>query len=368
MSGSTFGRRAVAATLAMACLLVASPGVARADEVRASQWYLTSLKVSEAQRISKGDGVVVAVLDTGVEATHPDLKGAVLAGANVVRDGATGDRDTEGHGTGMAAVIAGRGRSGDRGVLGIAPAAKILPIRPVGEGSYIADGIRFAVENDAKVLNMSFGVSDSERLSEAVREAVAADIVLVAAAGNSGDEGNKVEFPGGYPDVLTVSGTDQDGKVGGYSQHGPQVDLAAPGTDVLMAGLGDEYRRAQGTSTAAAIVSGAAALIRAEYPQLTAEQVIDRLTSTAVDKGDPGRDDYYGHGTLDLVAALQAPPPSSAPPAQAATTGPPAAVPAAGAEDDEGGISPLAIVGVGVALLIVAGAGALVAVRRARRG
>jgi type VII secretion-associated serine protease mycosin len=357
----------VAAAVAATCLLVASPGVARADEVRDSQWYLDTLKVAEAQRISKGDGVVVAVLDTGVRADHPDLEGAVLDGVNVVRAGDKGNRDTEGHGTGMAAVIAGRGRSGDRGVLGIAPAATILPIRPSGQGDFVADGVRYAAENGAKVLNMSFGVTDGERLSAAIKEAVEADIVLVAAAGNSGDEGNQVEFPAGYPEVIAVGATDEDGKVGAYSQHGPQVDLVAPGTDVLMAGLGDDYRRAQGTSTAAAIVSGAAALIRAKYPDLTAKQVGEMLTSTAVDKGDPGRDDYYGAGALDLVAALNATPAASAPPATGGATQPPA-VPAAEAESDEGGLSPLVIVGIGVVVLIVAGVGVLVAVRRAQRG
>lgn len=357
----------MAAATAMTCLLVTSPGMARADEVRDSQWYLKTLKVAEAQRISTGAGVVVAVLDTGVRADHPDLVGAVLDGTNVVRAGDKGNRDVEGHGTGMAAIIAGRGRSGDRGVLGIAPAAKILPIRPAGQGDYVADGVRYAAENGAKVLNMSFGVSDGERLSAAIKEAVEADIVLVAAAGNTGDKDNETLFPAGYPEVIAVAATDEDGSAAGYSQHGPQVDLAAPGTDVAIAGLGDSYREGRGTSTAAAIVSGAAALIRAERPELTAKQVTEMLVSTAVDKGDPGRDDYYGAGALDLVAALKATPPVSAPPATAGAT-PPAAVEAADAQDDAGGVPPLVIVGAGVALLIVAGVGVLVAVRRSRHG
>jgi subtilisin family serine protease len=132
------------------------------------------------------------------------------------------------------------------------------------------------------------------------------------------------------------------------------------------AGLGETYREGFGTSNAAAVVSGAAALVRAKYPDLSAVQVVERLTSTAVDRGDPGRDDYYGHGELDLIAALTAPMPAQ--PAASQLTDAPAPAPAADTEEQDGGIPPLVIVGVGLVLLVVALLAVMAAVRRARRG
>ncbi len=365
--------RLLAAVAALA-VVFGWPAPAHADEVRDRQWYLKSLRVADAQRITRGDGVVVAVIDSGVAADHPDLRGAVLAGTNTVRQNGKGNADTEGHGTAMAALIAARGRSGGRGLLGIAPAARILPIRPSDDTYFVADGIRWAVRHGAKVLSMSFAVQNSEELRAAIGEAVEADVVLVASAGNSGDKGNAVEYPGGYPEVLSVGAADRRGRVARFSQHGPQVDIVAPGVDMYTAGLAGTYREGWGSSNSAAIVAGAAALVRARFPELTARQVVERLTGTAVDRGDKGRDDYYGHGELALVAALTAPQPSPAatttPPA-ATTTPPAAAAPAqepASATRDGGGVPPFVIVGAGVALLAVAIGAVFAAVRRSRRG
>jgi type VII secretion-associated serine protease mycosin len=361
--------RQVPACVAALALVLASAGPARADATRDRQWYLEALKVAEAQRITKGAGVIVAVLDTGVEAGHPDLKGAVLPGINTVREGAKGNADTEGHGTAMAGIIAARGRSGERGLIGIAPAAKILPIRPADDPIFAADGLRYAAANGAKVINMSFGIGSSDRLREAVQVALDADLVLVASAGNTGDTGDNVDnvdYPGGYPQVLTVGAIDRDGRVAKFSQHGPQVDIVAPGTGMYTAGLGDTYREGFGTSNAAAVVSGAAALIRARYPELTAAQVVERLTSTARDRGDPGRDDYYGHGELDLIGALTAPPPTAS--AAPRLTDAPAAVSVVSGGDEDRGIPPLVFVGIGLVLLVVALMAVMAAVRHSRRG
>ncbi|WP_285684368.1 S8 family serine peptidase [Actinoplanes sp. NBRC 103695] len=349
--------------LAAVALVAPAPAPARADSVRDKLWYLDSLDVAAAQRISKGSDVVVAVLDTGVDAKHPDLKGAVLAGNNTTRPGATGNADTEGHGTGMAGIIAARGR-GDRGVVGIAPAAKILPIRPADDPYFAADGIRWAVRHGAKVINMSFGLPDSETLHSAIREASDAGVVLVSSVGNTGDKDNKPDYPGAYPEVIGVGAVGRDGKVAKFSQHGPQVDLVAPGVDIEQAGLYGTYRNGFGSSNSAAVVSGAAALILAEFPDLTPQQVADRLSSTAKDKGDKGRDDYYGHGELDLVKALTAPQPSSssAPP----TAGAPAAAPPTSASDSDGGIPPLVFIGAGLLLLLLAVLAVTMAIRRSR--
>ena len=362
-------RRLLAATAVLA-LVAGWPAPARADDVRDRQWWLEPLRVAEAHRISRGAGVVVAVIDSGVGADHPDLAGAVLDGTDTVRAGGKGNADTEGHGTAMAGLIAARGRSGERGLLGIAPAARILPIRPSGDTYFVADGIAWATAHGAQVLSMSFGVQDSEELRAAVAAARAADIVLVASAGNTGDRDNAVEFPGGYDGVLAVGAVDRRGRVAPFSQHGPQVDLVAPGVEMYTAGLAGTYRKGFGTSNSAAVVAGAAALVRARYPELTADQVAERLTATAADRGPAGRDDKYGHGALDLVAALTEPPPRpSSTGAAAAATGAAAATAGAvragpGAAED-GGVPPWMFVGGGLVLLLAA-LGVLAG--RARRG
>jgi type VII secretion-associated serine protease mycosin len=245
------------------------------------------------------------VVDTGVQADHPDLDGAVLSGFNALGSG-DGREDAQGHGTAMAGIIAARGRSGDRGILGIAPAAKILPITPAASPLVVTDGIRWAVDHGAKVINLSIGVIDDEGLAAAIKEAAAADVVLVAATGNDGEDGIKGDYPAAYPEVLAVGATDRDGKSAAFSHRGSQLDLVAPGVDMTVAnGAADgDYSVVDGTSTSTAIVSGAAALIRAKYPELSAAQVVKALESAAVDKGPAGRDDAYGYGELDLVAAL----------------------------------------------------------------
>ncbi|AGZ45999.1 peptidase S8/S53 subtilisin kexin sedolisin [Actinoplanes friuliensis DSM 7358] len=319
--------------------------------MREQQWFWGPLKVAQAQKISKGEGITVGLLDTGVDGTHPDLKGAVLPGRQVAQDKPSGNLDVNGHGTGMAGVIAGRGHGSNDGVLGIAPAAKIMPIRPVNDPVLVAQGIRWAVENGAKVINMSFATRDSESLHAAVQEAIAADVVLVATAGNDGDTDNVAEFPGGYPEVLAVGAVDRNNKVAKFSNHGKHVDLVAPGVEIPGPAPGGKYQRGNGTSGAAAIVAGSAALIRAEHPELSATEVMDRLTSTAIDRGDKGRDDYYGVGQLDLLAALTAEQPAAKP----SQSSKPVETATAPEKAEETGIPPLVIVGAGLVLLLAVG-------------
>lgn len=295
----------------MAAALVGLTAVpAAADPIRDRQWYLTALQVSRAHGLTEGRGVTVAVIDTGVDAGHRDLAGAVMPGLDVYPN-AKGDgrEDLAGHGTEMAGIIAARGHSTSDGVLGIAPAAKILPIRAPIDGyassGYMREAVAFAKKQGADVINMSFGTSDDVPLREAVRAAQAADIVLVAASGNKGAPGD--DYPGKYPEVLTVGATDRNGKVAELSVTGSQVDLTAPGVDIATTGIyGSGYQQGSGTSQATAVVSGAAALIRAKFPDLSAAEVAHRLTATATDAGAPGRDDSYGYGRLDLVKALTA--------------------------------------------------------------
>jgi type VII secretion-associated serine protease mycosin len=363
-------RRFAVAVLACAAAAVFPTVPAGADGKRDAQWYLTALRVADAQRISRGAGVTVAVIDTGVWAGHPDLNGAVLPGTNILGDGGDGRQDLDGHGTAIAGIIAARGRGGSRGLLGIAPEAKVLPIRPYDGSLIVTKAINWAVANGARVINMSFNALESDTLATAVKAAAAADAVLVAASGNDGDKGFKGEYPAAYPEVIAVGSVDRNGALANGSHRGPQVDLVAPGVDipVLMANTGSGYYAlGNGTSASSAVVAGAAALVRAKYPDMSAADVVRRLESTAVDKGPPGRDDAYGYGELDLMAALTAPiaaEPSAEPSAGATAALPP---PTDREEGSTGGVWPLVILGAGVMLLAGAVIVLVVMLRRTRR-
>jgi len=342
-----------------AVLTVAFTAVpAHADSIRDKQWYWSPLKVDQAHKVTKGAGVVVAVIDTGVDATHPDLRGAVLPGRQIVQNKPAGNEDGVGHGTGMAGLIAGRGHGSGDGILGIAPEAKILPVRPVNDTYFVGQGIRWAVGQGAKVITLAFEISPGEGLQAAIREAIAADVVIVGTSGNEGQEGNPREYPGAYEEVLTVGAVDRRNRVAPFSNHGAHVDLTAPGVDITVPSPEYGYVQARGTSASAALVAGAAALIRAEHPELSAADVVDRLTGTATDRGDKGKDDYYGAGQLNLLAALTAPQPKPSSAAPATADAPVAAPGRTPADDGDGGIPPLLIVAAGVVLL----AGAVTAV------
>lgn len=296
-----------------ALLAVLLSGVpARADATRDSQWYFAPMKLAEAQQLGKGGaGVIVAVLDSGVDGTHQDLRGAMVAGRNTARDTPDDNIDSGPHGTSMAVLIAGRGHGRGDGLLGVAPHSKIMSVTPTGDQTLIADGIRWAVQHGAKVINMSFAQYDaSDAMRSAVEEAVAADVVLVAGAGN---EHKQVAFPAALPGVIAVGSVERTNKVASFSNYGDQLDVVTYGTAMPAARPHSRYEVAHGTSDSTALVAGIAALIRARYPDMSAAEVADRLTSTAIDRGTKGRDDYYGYGQVDAVAALTVPrtPPSA---------------------------------------------------------
>ncbi|WP_232234515.1 type VII secretion-associated serine protease mycosin [Actinoplanes sp. N902-109] len=300
----------VAALVFASAASMGSP--AFADGIRDAQWHLRVLKVAEAQKISSGQGVTVAVIDTGV-APHPDLSSNLLDGADLTSGGESGHDDSNGHGTAMAGLIAAHGRNGN-GALGVAPEAKILPIKVMlnkGKALDIGSAIDYAVRNGAQVINMSLGGSSTGDMIAAINRAVAADVVLVAAAGNR-PEDSGVVAPAILPQVLAVGATDRSGNLSEVSVRGPQLDIVAPGEDIETIRRGGGYSSGRtGTSDSAAIVSGAAALLRSKYPDMSAADVVKRLEDTAVDKGSPGVDDEYGHGVLDIVAALKGKPAGS---------------------------------------------------------
>lgn len=258
----------------------------------------------------------------------------------------------------MAGLIAAHGRSSGAGALGIAPAAKILPIIDSansrrGNADLAAAGIGWATRFGVQVINISASGGPTPRLRAAVEAALAADIVVVAAVGNRPDA-SAVQFPAFYPGVLAVGAVDRNGNHADISVTGPGIVLSAPGVDIHSTSRQGRYQVGTGTSDATAIVSGAVALVRSRFPDLSATEVVNRLTATATDKGPPGWDEQYGYGVLNIVAALTAD--------LEATTNPTTAAPTPQPEADN--TLPLAL---GVLAVLTAGVGVGVIWARTRR-
>jgi type VII secretion-associated serine protease mycosin len=331
---------------AVVALLGLLPTIAFAGQSGANEWQLTSLHARLAWRLSTGAGVTVAVLDSGVDATHADLSGQVLPGADFVDGSTDGRRDFVGHGTTVAALIAGRQRSG--GVIGLAPRSKILPVRVLdrknrySDAATVAQGLRWAVDHGARVVNLSLGgTGRSPALADAIQYAYERDVVVVACTGNVAEgDTDEVWYPAREPGVIAVSGLAQarSGSASSVSLWsgaltGPSTVLTAPATNLLGAKPGG-YWRVQGTSFAAPLVAAAAALVRAHWPRMSAANVINRLIRTARDLGPRGRDKVYGFGEVNPVAALTAKVPATAlnplepPPTAAPSTAPPSSPPA----------------------------------------
>jgi type VII secretion-associated serine protease mycosin len=368
--------RFLAVAAGFAALTLAAPPAA-ADSIRDKQWHLTYLNVAAAHAQSQGEGVVVAVVDSGVNGNHPDLVGNVLPGIDVSGAGApNGLEDLNGHGTGMAGLIAAHGHGNGDGVLGIAPRAKIFPVRDErGRGptpDSIIAGINAAVKSGAKVISISQGGTNLPALREAVESALAADAVVVASIGNKPKE-VLPGFPASYDGVIAVGATDQDGNTAAVSVTGNAMVLTAPGTRIVSTDGVGGYRIADGTSDSTAIVAGAAALVRSKYPNLSAKEVVHRLTATATDKGPPGRDPQYGFGVLNLVAALTAdvPPatPSAVPSRSDNSTAPTAgATNAARPRNDKSTDSNSGVIIVVSAVVVIVAAGIVTWVLLRRRG
>jgi type VII secretion-associated serine protease mycosin len=282
-----------------------------ADEIRHRQWHLNFLDITKAHQITRGEGTTVAVLDSGVDYRHPDLRGAVLPGRNYSEGRRDGWEDATGHGTGMASLIAARGHGHGLGVLGIAPAAQILPVRVTGTGGFsnpraLEQGIRWAADHGADIASISLTDVENPMVRQAVEYAQSKGMVIVAGAGNTANGDREVTWPARYPGVIAVSGTNQEGSFTKSSVQGSEVGLSAPAEAIVTAGSGQvsQYSVHNGTSNATAIVAGVAALVKARYPDLDAANLINRLIMTADDRGPAGRDPRYGFGIVNPVAAL----------------------------------------------------------------
>lgn len=335
------GRALLALVMAACCLsagLVTAPG-ARADEWRDKQYWLAESGITKAWEVSKGAGVKVAVIDSGIDAQHPDLKGAVAGGYDASGSGQPNGQKSVGvkpeHGTLVATMLAGRGHqpaspspspsptpgpSGQApdGIVGVAPEAQLLSVstwlgssNPSGKSDQdqIPEAVRWAVDNGAKVINISLGSTTPQwpqSWDAAFLYAEQKDVVIVAAAGNRVGGNIQVGAPATIPGVLTVAGLDRKGVASvDASSQGISIGVAAPAENLLGGLPGGGYAEWAGTSGSAPIVAGVAALIRSKWPDMSAEQVINRIVSTAKDAGAPGKDPLYGFGVLNAEAALK---------------------------------------------------------------
>ena len=325
---------AILAALGCAASLAVLPATAAsADSVRDNQqWVLDMMNVPAAWQVTRGAGVIVAVIDSGVYGSVSDLAGSVRNGPDYTGVSTPSSNPEWGvHGTWMASLIAGHGHGpgGDSGVIGVAPRSTILSIRVIpdrADPNYrryeheqepaiqdsLARGIDFAVQHGAKVISMSIGYSaPNGAVKQALADAFSHGVVVVASAGNSGAPAGTndasqapVSFPAEYPGVISVGAVDMKGAVASFSSDNLSVRVAAPGVSVPAQGRDGQYWWVSGTSPACALVAGVAALIKSKYPDLAPNLVTSALTSTTGNRPPDGYDSEVGFGIVDAAAAL----------------------------------------------------------------
>lgn len=319
--------RANAPVLTLGLLLVL-PGVGLSEVVGTppasseldNSWGITQIgaDIAHAHGIT-GKGIKVAILDTGIDYTHPDLAANYIGGHDFAFDDNNPmDDNFQSHGTHVAGIIAARANG--FGVVGVAPEAQILAVKVLdgagfGKPDWTVAGIDWAVANGANIINMSLTGQDSQPLRDAVERAHRAGVLLVAAAGNTLTGGGPVQFPAAYDSVIAVTATDKLNKPGYFAPVGNKLELAAPGVDVYSTTAGGGYSTLSGTSAAAAFVTGAAALYLESNTQdlnhdgrVDSEDVRLLLQRTAMDLGAAGKDPVFGYGLVNVRAV---PEPSS---------------------------------------------------------
>jgi type VII secretion-associated serine protease mycosin len=312
--------RKIVASVLVSLLVALIPQAASADPVRDRQYWLNDYGFTKAWEQSQGAGIKVAVIDTGIDASHPALEGVLVGGTDVSGigspDGLTPIGQNSYHGTMVASLIAGRGNPEDNGagILGTAPKAQLLSVsmafglEGVDTDSQIAEGVIWAVDNGARVINLSLtrnSVSWPKSWDEAFLYAFENDVVIVAAVGNRLDGTEEVSAPATIPGVIAVAGVDKNSNASELSStSGFTIGVTAPSEELVAAYPGGEYRIWSGTSGAAPIVSGMVALIRSLYPEMDAANVVNRVIQSATKNGFENYSSAYGYGLIDAEAAL----------------------------------------------------------------
>ncbi|MEO6457466.1 MAG: S8 family peptidase, partial [Chloroflexia bacterium] len=278
--------------------------------VAGQQWGITQIKAEQAWDVTTGaTNIVIAVLDTGTATDHPDLADKIVPGYDFINND-NNPYDDVFHGTQTAGVAAASSNNGE-GVAGVSWGARIMPVKVLGprggSDDAVARGIRWAVDNGAKIINASLGSPSNARvLREAVEYAHARGVLFVAAAGNTPD--GKSHYPAAYESVLSVGATGRSDTVTGFSSWGPFVDVSAPGVGILSTSWNDgqlNYEYNNGTSYSAPFVAGLAALVWSVNPSFTADQVKQIVEDSSDDLGTPGFDEYYGRGRVNALRAVQ---------------------------------------------------------------
>ena len=281
-----------------------SHGGSTTQAAQVTPWGITKVNAPQAWSTGTGSGVKVAVIDTGIDLSHPDLQANIKGGYNAIRPNRSA-KDDNGHGTHVAGTIAALNNS--IGVVGVAPSTSLYAVKVLGANgsgwlSDVIEGIQWSAANGMQVANMSLGSSsDSQAMHDAVIQAKAAGLTIIAAAGNV--SGAPVIYPAAYAEVIAVSATDQNNNLAYFSSYGPQVDLGDPGVNVYSTYKGGTYATLSGTSMATPHVTGSAALVIGSGLATTPDQVKARLEGTAVDLGPAGWDVYFGSGLVNDLAA-----------------------------------------------------------------
>lgn len=266
-------------------------------------WHVEKLAAPQAWAVTRGKGVRVAVLDTGIDGTHPDLFGQIASAVDFT-GAASGPADVQGHGTHCAGIVAGASKG--QGSIGVAPECQLLSIKVLGDNgsganTWITKGIAFAAQSNVDVISMSLGgPSPTSDVRDACAKAVAAGVIVIAAAGNAGPAEGTIGYPGGYAEVLAVGATDTADQAARFSSRGKNVFVAAPGVAIWSTFPGSRYAALSGTSMACPSIAGLAALWVASHPDVPK---VDRpakfraaLQAACRDLGTPGRDTTYGFG------------------------------------------------------------------------
>ncbi|MBW1824553.1 MAG: peptidase S8 [Deltaproteobacteria bacterium] len=271
------------------------------------QWYLPNIEAPDAWDISLGKDVIIALVDSGVDLDHEDLVDNILPDGWDFGNDDDDPNDEYGHGTQVCGVIAAI-QNNNLGISGIAPESKILPLKISESGvpiaSAVAEAILYASDHGAKIINLSLQLGgDPQVVTDAVDYAVTNGVLLVAAAGQ--DPGGPVRFPANLENVMAVSAADDTNGLWFNSNYGPEIELTAPGEDIYTTKLGGGHITSSGTSLSAPMVSAVAALIISSHPRFSGEQIRERLITTADDLGDPGWDQYFGHGKVNALKSVK---------------------------------------------------------------